>query len=250
MATVRTDFEKASAMRPAEADVAGWHALMLLREGKTEESLDESRRAVDLDPFSSARHLVYALAALGARRYPLAGLEAHRATEMEPTLRRSRQVEALAMLLQDRGAQCVKLELAPYAGVRAMCLRAAGREREARALVDSLRQAAAQDGESDAVYSDVLPAQELATYYAWIGDAEETLKYLRLAFSRSPVGVDQRIVQSGVFDRVRNAPGFSAELTRLQDAAWPKVLELRHRLEESAGTTPLALLVREPTHGG
>jgi len=250
-ATVRADFERAISLRPAEADVAGWHALMLLREGKHDLSLEESRRALELDPLSSARHLSYALAALGARRYPVAGLEAKRATEIEPTLRRSRQVEALAMLLQDRGAECARMDLAPYAGVKAMCLRAAGRERESRAVVDSLRAVAALEGESDAVYSDLLPAQELATYYAWTGNAAESLKYLRLAFSRSPVGVDQRIVQSGVFDPVREAPGFSGELARMQDAVWPRVLEQRKRVEESAGSVPLAARPRGAwVHGG
>jgi hypothetical protein len=100
------------------------------------------------------------------------------------------------------------------------------------------------------VYSDVLPAQELATYYAWLGNAAESLKYLRLAFSRSPVGVDQRIVQSGVFDRVRQTSGFSEELARLQDAAWPRVVEQRRRLDESEGGMPLgALPIREDRHG-
>jgi TolB-like protein/tetratricopeptide (TPR) repeat protein len=250
LATVRADFERAIGMRPSEADVAGWHALMLLREGKTELSLAESRRALELDPLSSARHLTYALAALGARRYAMAGLEARRATEMEPTLRRARQVEALALLLQDRGAECTRMELAPYAGVKAMCLRAAGREKESRAMVDSLRSVAALDGETDAVYSDVLPAQELATWYAWIGNAAESLKYLRLAFSRSPVGVDQRIVQSGVYDRVRLAPGFQDELSRLQDAAWPRVMEQRQRLDESDGGMPLAVRGSGEHHRG
>jgi eukaryotic-like serine/threonine-protein kinase len=239
-ATVRADFERAIAMRPAEADVAGWHALMLLREGKNELSLEESRRALELDPLSSARHLSYALAALGAGRHPVAALEAKRANEIEPTLRRARQVEALALLLQKRGAECAGMELAPYAGVKAMCLRAAGRDRESRALVDSLRAIAELDGEREAVYSDLLPAQELATYYAWTGNASESLKYLKLAFERSPVGVDQRILQSAVFDPVRDAPGFSVELARLQDAVWPRVVEQRKRQEESASSVPLA----------
>ncbi len=52
------------------------------------------------------------------------------------------------------------------------------------------------------------------------------------------MGVDQRIVQSGIFDRVRAAPEFTQRLTELQDAAWPRVLEQRRRLEAAAGTTP------------
>ena len=85
-----------------------------------------------------------------------------------------------------------------------------------------------------------MPVQELATYYAWTGDAKECLRYLRLAFDRSPVGIDQRIVQSGIYDRVRAAPGFQQELQRLQDAVWPKVVEQRQRLQSVDGTTPLA----------
>ena len=241
---VRADFERAIGMQAAEADVAGWHALMLLREGKTEESLAESRRALELDPISSARHLTLALAALGARRYDLAGLEARRAGETEPELRRPRQVEALALLMQKRPGDCAGMALRPYLGVAAMCLREAGRGREAQVLVDSLRRLAESEGDADAVYSDVVPAQELATWYAWIGNPQECLRFLRLAFARSPVGIDLRIVQSGVYDRVRGAPGFAKELQSLQDAVWPRVLEQRKRLHDADGTTPLALRVR------
>jgi TolB-like protein/tetratricopeptide (TPR) repeat protein len=246
LAQVRADFERAISLHAAEADVAGWHALMLLREGKTEESLAESRRALDLDPISSARHLTLALAALGARRYDLAGLEARRASETEPELRRPREVEALALLLQNRGAECAAMDLQPYFGVKAMCLRAAGRGREAQRLVDSLARLVLSEGAADAVYSDVIPAQELATWYAWIGNPAECLKYLRLAFARSPVGIDLRIVQSGVYDPVRRAKGFQVELQRLQDAVWPRVIEQQRRLRDADGTTPLAALV--PTH--
>jgi hypothetical protein len=54
-----------------------------------------------------------------------------------------------------------------------------------------------------------------------------------------------------VFDRVRQSPGFSGELSRLQEGAWPRVLEQRQRLEESDGGVPLAArTTREPGHGG
>jgi len=237
---VRADFDRAIAVRPFEADVAGWHALMLLREGQIERSLQESERALELDPLSSARHLSLALAALGARRNDLAALAARRALETEPSLRRPRQVEALAFLLMGKSEQCAAMDLWPYLGVKAMCLRGAGRNAEANALVDSLRRAAEALDDAGQVYSDVVPAQELATYYAWLGQAEETLKFVRLAFTRSPVGIDQRIVQSGLFDKVRRTPGFESELLRLQNQAWPKVLEQRQRLDASEGGIPFA----------
>ena len=148
---VREDFERAIRMRAAEADVAGWHALMLLREGKTEESLTQAQRALDLDPMSSPRHLNLALPALAVGRLALAAIEAHRAGELEPELRRPRQIEGLALLLQNRPADCVTIDLYPYLGVKAVCLAALGRTREARALVDSLHRIVESET-GDAVY--------------------------------------------------------------------------------------------------
>jgi tetratricopeptide (TPR) repeat protein len=237
---VRADFDRAISMRPSEADVAGWHALMLLRQGEIERSLQESQRALELDPLSSARHLSLALAALGARRYDMAAVAARRALETEPSLRRPRQVEALALLLQGRAAECAPMDLWPYLGVKALCLREVGREAEAKQLVDSLRRAAEAPGEAGSVYSDVVLAQELATWYAWLGDGDQTLKFVRLAFDRSPVGIDQRLIQSGLFDKVRKTAGFESELRRLEEATWPRVLDQRQRLESSEGAVPFA----------
>jgi len=244
IAMVRADFDRAIARRPAEADVAGWHALMLLRQGEIERSLEESQRALELDPLSSARHLSLALAALGAGRNDLAAVAARRALETEPSLRRPRQVEALALLLQNRAAECAAMDLWPYLGVKALCLRGSGREKEAVALTDSLRRAATALGDAGSVYSDVVLAQELAIYYAWLGNAEETLNFVRLAFESSPVGIDQRIIQSKVFDKVRKTAGFESELRRLQDQAWPRVLEQRKRLESPEAGVPFAARAR------
>ncbi len=239
LAQVRADFNRAIRLRASEADVAGWNALMLLREGKTEEALAESRRALELDPLSSVRHLTFALAALGARRYDLAASEARRASEIEPELRRPRQVEGLAMLLQGRARECLGLDLWPHLGVEAMCLRAAGRGAEAQRVVDSLLRAVEREEDGATPYANVVPAQELATYYAWVGQPQASLRFLRLAFARSPAGIDTRILESGVYDRVRAAPAFQAELQRLLEGVWPLVQEHRRRILESEGRLPI-----------
>jgi serine/threonine-protein kinase len=242
---VRGDFERAIRLRAAEADVAGWHALMLLREGKVEESLAQAQRALDLDPMSSARHLNLALPALAVGRYPLALLEARRAIDLEPELRRPRQVEGLALLLMGRAGECAGKDLYPYLGVKAACLQASGRAREAKQIVDSLVHVVRTDAASDAVYSEVIPAQELATWFAWRGEVPAALEYVGRAFAVSPAGVDPRVLQSAVFERVRNDASFRAELRRLEEGVWPRVLEQKNRIESSEGTTPLARGQRE-----
>ena len=240
IAQVRADFERAIRLRAAEADVAGWHALMLLREGKVEESLAQAQRALDLDPMSSARHLNLALPALAVGRYSLALLEARRAIDLEPELRRPRQIEGLALLLMGRAGECAVGDLYPYLGVKAACLQASGRAREAKRLVDSLIHVVQSDAAIDAVYSEVIPAQELATWFAWRGDVPEAIEYVRRAFAVSPAGVDPRVLQSEVFERVRKDPSFTDALRRLQDGVWLRVQEQKNRIESSEGTTPLA----------
>jgi serine/threonine-protein kinase len=240
IAQVRGDFERAIRLRAAEADVAGWHALMLLREGKVEESLAQAQRALDLDPMSSARHLNLALPALAVGRYPLALLEARRAADLEPDLRRPRQVQGLALLLMGRAGECATMDLYPYLGVQAACFQASGRAREAKRLVDSLIRVVQSDAASDAVYSEVIPAQELATWFAWRGEVPQALEYVRRAFSVSPAGVDPRVLQSAVFEPVRKDPSFTEELRRLEAGVWPRVQEQKNRIESSEGTTPLA----------
>ncbi len=236
---VRGDFERAIRMRAAEADVAGWHALLLLREGKTEESLAQAQRALDLDPMSSPRHLNLALPALAVGKLALAAIEAHRAGELEPELRRPRQIEGLALLLENRAADCAALDLYPYLGVKAACLAALGRTREAHALVDSLHRVVESET-GDAVFGEVIAAQELATWYAWNGEVEPALQYVRMAFSDSPAGIDPRVLRSAVFAKLEGDPRFQAEVRRLQDSVWPRVQEQRQRIESSEGSTPLA----------
>jgi tetratricopeptide (TPR) repeat protein len=223
--SVRADFGRAIALHPGEADVAGWHALLLLREGEVEQSLAEARRALELDPASSARHLTLALAAFGAQRYDLAALEARRAGETEPELRRPRQIEGLALLMLGRPTECIALDLRPYLGTRAMCLRAAGKNAEAAAVLDTLKRLVdAPAADEHGRFGDVIPPQELATYYAWLGSAPEALRYIRLTFARSPVGLDQR---------------FTTEFTRLQTAVWPRVQSERRKLDANDRATPL-----------
>jgi hypothetical protein len=92
----------------------------------------------------------------------------------------------------------------------------------------------------DAVFGEVIAAQELATWYAWNGELEPALQYVRMAFSASPAGIDPRVLRSAVFAKLERDPRFQQEVQRLQDAVWPRVQELRQRVESSESSTPLA----------
>ncbi|MGH7560798.1 MAG: protein kinase domain-containing protein [Gemmatimonadales bacterium] len=220
---IRPDFERAMALRPTSSDLSTWNALLLQREGHAAAALAEARKAIDADPLSPARRIGLALAAIAMRRYDDAVREARKALELQPTLDRPRQVEAVALLLLGRAEECVRLDQGPHRGIRALCLRVVGRDADAQALVGELELAARAGGTEGEPFSEVVPAQELAYYFAGAGDPGRALRWLRAAYERSPAGVDTRLVESGLFDSVLSAPGFASELARLRDASWPRI---------------------------
>ncbi len=65
--------------------------------------------------------------------------------------------------------------------------------------------------------------QHFATYYAWLGDPTESLGWVVRAYELSPSGVEPRVLESALFDRVREDPEFSREVARLREAIWERV---------------------------
>jgi len=73
------------------------------------------------------------------------------------------------------------------------------------------------------VYTDVVRVEDLACYYAWIGNADRALEWLREVFRLSPIGVDRRVLQSALFDRLRQDPSAGRELEAIVAGIWPQV---------------------------
>jgi hypothetical protein len=177
-----------------------------------------------LDPLSTAiRHSLIVLA-LGGRQYDLAFSEARRARSFSAGDPIPVVLQAYALLLKGEPARCATLDLGPWAAVRAMCLGAMGRGAEARALSDSLAQRL-RAGE----YRLTHQYADMAAYYAWQGDADHSLEWLDRSAQVTPT-VNFWQIESGLFDRVRKDPKFSAGLRRLDYYSRSRVAEERHRL--------------------
>jgi tetratricopeptide (TPR) repeat protein len=214
--SVEADFRRALELRPNSADIHQFYALFLAREGRNTEGLSEAERAVALDPLAPGVRLGVALHGLAARRYDVTAQEAARASALEPSLMRGHKIQALGELLSGHPERCSTLSLGPYLGVRAMCLAAEGRLREAGQLVDSLRAVAAAGTAGDSIYSSVLAAQGLAGYYAWTGSPVESLEWLERAFTISPLGEEYWTISSGIYDKVRDDLRFKGGFKRIQ----------------------------------
>jgi serine/threonine-protein kinase len=224
-AAVAADFDRAANLQPNAASIPSWRIRSLAELGEIDEALSEAGRAVDLDPLAPGRHIALAELSLQLGNYDDAIAAAKIATTLEPRQIRSRAVEARALLLSGRADECASLSLGPHRVLRATCLDAMGREEEGRAIVadvlsdlrgNSMTQAA--DG-----YSLVITYEDLAIDFAWRGDARKALEWAALAYGKSPVGLEIRVLESGLFDAVRDDPRFAQTIEEIRSGLYDRV---------------------------
>ena len=229
--SVRMDFERAMDLQPNSPDGPAWWGHLLVREGRFSEALATARRAVELDPFAASRRISLAYEALRDRQYPLVMEETRIARRFAPQLVLPRELGARAMLMSGRADECAAMELGPHAGLVAACLHEAGREADARRIVDSLETRLRAGEQLDTMFTNVVAAQDLAGFYGWTGDVDRAVEWLTEAYGQSPSGVDLRTIESGMFDQVRDDPRFDAALERLRADIWPRVSAERQRVK-------------------
>jgi serine/threonine-protein kinase len=207
---ILNELRTAQRLSPSSADVRMAMAHALGRNNRWDQALEESQRALALDPLSTGlRHSAIALA-LGARRYDLAADEARRARALVPADIVAQELLAYALLLSGKARACLGSGLELWAATRAMCLQAAGQSRQAVAAADSA-EAALSRGQARTVYQYT----DLAAYYARRGDVTRSLAWLRRMAAVTPV-VSYWYLNSGLFDRVRSAPAFQRGLEQLE----------------------------------
>jgi serine/threonine-protein kinase len=211
--SVRADVLRARKLMPNSADVAMADAWALFRAGATDSALAQARRALERDPLAPGlRHEVVALA-IGARRYDVA-LREVRTTgpggAVDPV---AAILQSYAQLLSGQAKRCAERDPGPWVAVRAMCLHQLGRPTEAAALADSLGRELDQER-----YRFLHQYADLAAYYAWRGDAAQSVHWLERAVAHSPM-LHRWQLASGLFDKVRRTSEFEAGFARARTLA-------------------------------
>jgi len=213
----------------APANAPQWYGNFLSREGRFDEALAQAAQAVALDPLAPGVRLAHSAAALAAHRYDIAAHEAERAATLMPGLMLAHWQQALGYLLSGDAARCAAVRLGPYVALHAVCLHALGQQAAAARIVDSLRTVFLFGTAGDSTFSPVLAARGLASYFAWTGNARESLAWLERAYALSPMGGEPRELASGMYDKVRDDPGFKAGIERLHADVFQRVERERRR---------------------
>lgn len=214
---VRAAFTRALELAPSSSDARILYAGFLAREGRFAESLQQSQRAIDLDPIAPGRDSGLGYNALAAGDIELALNAAQRASVLQPDLLAPRIIQAFALVLSSRSEDCVDLDLGSYEAVRAICLHSSGEAQEAASLIRDVMET---EGPRNA-------RLHVASYLAWIGDARGAAEALGQAYEDSPHGLDYRVIASGIFDPVRDDAALRAELERIETEVWERAQSAR-----------------------
>jgi hypothetical protein len=72
-------------------------------------------------------------------------------------------------------------------------------------------------------YADMLQGDNIALYYAWIGDTDAALHWIRESAKLSTAAAPWLYINTKTFDRVRKDPRFADGLVRLNEEIWRRV---------------------------
>lgn len=222
-AAVAADFDRAASLQPNAASIPSWRARSLAQRGQYEEAISEASRAIDLDPLAPGRHIALGELSLQLGDYEQAISSALLATALEPRIFRTRAIEARALLLNGNPQRCANLSLGPHRVLRATCLKVSGRSDEADEIIDSTLEDIRNKRLRVDGATDVVVFEDLAVYFAYRGDAENALFWSARAYAASPVGLEIRVLESDLFERVREDQGFSRSISAIRADLYDRV---------------------------
>ncbi|MFS8086866.1 MAG: tetratricopeptide repeat protein [Acidobacteriota bacterium] len=206
-------FKRAIKLNPKYATARQWYSVYLWAMGRLDESIEQSQKAVQLDPLSRANNLTLGMAFYFARQFEQSVQQLKKTLEIEPQFfparvslslayeQLGRFEEAVAEAEGARAVEDVPLVLAQLGGAYAL----AGRKDAAHAVVDQLK--------AQAKERYVSPF-EIATVYADLGETDLALEWFAKALEERASWM-VFLKTTPKFDRLRPAPGYSALLERI-----------------------------------
>jgi len=206
-------FKRAIKLNPKYATARQWYSVYLWAMGRLDESIEQSQKAVELDPLSRANNLTLGMAFYFARQFEQSAQQLKKTLEIEPRFFPARVSlslayeqlgkfeEAVAEAEAARAAEDLPLVVAQLGGAYAL----AGRREEARAIIETLK-AQAQER--------YVSPFEIATVYADLDETDLALEWFEKALAERASWM-VFLKTTPKFDRLRAAPGCAALLKRI-----------------------------------
>lgn len=206
------DFDEAIRHDPRYAMARVWRGFWLVFVGRTEEGLAELATAVELEPSSMPQVVTYARGLYSARRHGEAAAALERVVEVEPQNMLARALLASVYIELGRFDEALVLA-SDVAGkspggfsVAAVALARAGRTDEARTALNRLVELAQHR---------YVPAYDIASVHAALGDADHAFQWLDRAFAE-PSALLGNLRADPVMDPLRSDPRYREVERRLR----------------------------------
>ena len=202
------EFKQAIELNPNNADTHHWYSHFLMGQGRIEESLIQSKRALELSPFDILFHIHLSWHYLNARQYDLALDQIEKTVEMDKNFaqtypwlglileQKGRYPEAIAAFqkaikLFPGGSSVAEAELAHTYAV-------SGNREEAQKIIAELQQLAK---------SKYVSSFQIAAIYAGLGEKDQAFAWLEKAYGERSDGLVNLKAEQR-FDSLRSDPRF------------------------------------------
>jgi adenylate cyclase len=214
-AAAEKGFKHALELNPNNADTHHWYSHFLMSQGRIEESLTQSKRALELSPFDMLMNVHLCWHCLYARQYDQALDQIQKTIEMDPNFaqaypwlglileQQGRYPEAIAAFqkaiqLFPGGSSIAEAELAHTYAV-------SGNREAAQKIIGELQELAK---------NKYVSSFQIAAIYAGLNEIDQAFAWLEKAFEERSDGLVNLNAEQR-FDRLRSDPRFKDLLRRL-----------------------------------
>ena len=208
-AAAEREFKRALELNPNNSDTHHWYSHFLMGQGRIEESLTQSKRALELSPFDILFNIHLGWHYLYARQYDQALDQIEKTVEMDKNFaqtypwlglileQKGRYAEAIAAFqkavkLFPGGSSVAEAELAHAYAV-------SGNREEARKIIAELQELAR---------SKYVSSFQIAAIYAGLGDKDQAFAWLEKAYAERSDGLVNLKAEQR-FDNLRSDPRFT-----------------------------------------
>ena len=202
--TAEREFQRAIELNPNNADARHWYSHLLLDQGRLDESLVQSMKALEIDPLSKVMNVHLAEHYIDARQYDRALEQLRKTLELDPTFAYAHGL--LGLLYEEE--KLYPQAIAEFQGVSqpadvAYVQALSGNRKEALKILGQVIELSKHR---------YVPASKIAVIYAALGERDRAFEWLEKALAERSAGPG--IVHNPRFEPLRSDPRFQALLRR------------------------------------